>query len=661
MLPEWYLTSCHKSMTDGIIVPQREPRTLMFISKTSRLIGDLMSDSSEGLSFAGLSIGGFRSFYGAPQEIAPLGKVTLLVGPNNSGKSNVLSAVHRLFPVLRHNNMANLEVRGHLIDLDIPVMADGMDPRPLQIGVAGRVLSSDPTTSLIRSLPKEIHPGTNVMALLDRIATSDALRGKNDKSDNVVWFCWCEVNNRFQRDEGQINALLTEISGSEDLLAQLSLDLFQASSPRPSENLGTFLSRWESTLLIPQEVVIPSLRQIISDGNPSANLRDNSGLGLPGTLQALQSPSATNYRSDRAKFQRINNFMKRVLEDDSIEIIVPYDSKTVHISIGDRVLPLENLGAGLSQILLIAAVSTWHDNALITLEEPETNLNPLMLRKLVRYLRDDTANQYLMTTHSPNLLDDPTVTVLQVSYHEQSGTEVLNALTASRRAAIAQHLGYRPSDLIQANSIVWVEGPSDRIYLNNWIEALAPNLIEGAHYSIMFYGGRLLSHLTGEEAELPQENLDDFISLLNINRRMVIVIDSDRGSDEEDINDTKKRVAESFEENGGIAWITSGREIENYVPLDIFEESLRKAHPSVQPQLDTSAYEDRFDSITAKRGKSQGRIKSPNKVRVAEKAIEISPKEVWDFLDLRGQMDKLIDYLYKANDLQRPYRQAARK
>ena len=61
---------------------------------------------------------------------------------------------------------------------------------------------------------------------------------------------------------------------------------------------------------------------------------------------------------------------------------------------------------------------------------------------------------------------------------------------------------------MQANSVIWVEGPTDRIYLNHWIQPVDPALKEGLHYSIMFYGGRLLSHLTANDPEV-----DEFISL----------------------------------------------------------------------------------------------------------------------------------------------------
>jgi hypothetical protein len=48
---------------------------------------------------------------------------------------------------------------------------------------------------------------------------------------------------------------------------------------------------------------------------------------------------------------------------------------------------------------------------------------------------------------------------------------------------------------------IWVEGPTDRIYLQQWIKLPRSNLEEGVDYSIMFYGGRLLSHLTPDDEE----------------------------------------------------------------------------------------------------------------------------------------------------------------
>jgi len=250
------------------------------------------------------------------------------------------------------------------------------------------------------------------------------------------------------------------------------------------------------------------------------------------------------------------------------------------------------------------------------------------------------------------MLDDPNVTVLRVSYETMNGTIVEPAITNAQRAAVSQHLGYRASDLIQANAIVWVEGPSDRVYLNHWIHARDPRLIEGVHYSVMFYGGRLLAHLTGEEMDTPDRNVAEFISLLQINRNMVIVIDSDKRTADTEINETKQRIVTEFKASGGIAWVTQGREIENYVPEQVFASATRASHPTTSPAPTGDQYEDRFASIRAPRtGSYEGKVKAPDKVRVAEEAVALSANSVWNCLDLIEQVDAVVAYLCAANDL----------
>jgi putative ATP-dependent endonuclease of the OLD family len=54
-----------------------------------------------------------------------------------------------------------------------------------------------------------------------------------------------------------------------------------------------------------------------------------------------------------------------------------------------------------------------------------------------------------------------------------------------------------------------------------------------------------------------------------------ILIDSDKTSASAEINETKKRIAAEISNIGGMAWITEGREIENYLPA----EALQKLYP----------------------------------------------------------------------------------
>ena len=94
---------------------------------------------------------------------------------------------------------------------------------------------------------------------------------------------------------------------------------------------------------------------------------------------------------------------------------------------------------------------------------------------------------------------------------------------------------------------------------------------------IMFYGGRLLSHLSYDSLPADEDSLvTDFISLARLNRNAAIVIDSDRETAEGALNRTKERIREEFERESCLVWITDGRMIENYLPASLLTRLLRR-------------------------------------------------------------------------------------
>lgn len=66
--------------------------------------------------------------------------------------------------------------------------------------------------------------------------------------------------------------------------------------------------------------------------------------------------------------------------------------------------------------------------------------------------------------------------------------------------SIMESLGCRRADFLQCNSVVWIEGPSDIIFLETWLNIYAAenNLAifkRGKHYEFQTYGGTLLDSL----------------------------------------------------------------------------------------------------------------------------------------------------------------------
>ncbi len=130
----------------------------------------------------------------------------------------------------------------------------------------------------------------------------------------------------------------------------------------------------------------------------------------------------------------------------------------------------------------VAATSV--SDAIVTFEEPEQLLHPILQRQLMTYLAG-TSNQYFISTHSAHLIDAVHANTFHVRL-VNGETVIERADTDAKRHQLCEDLGYRPSDIVQANCVIWVEGPFDKIHLRHWLKQLDEHLTEHVHYSIMF-------------------------------------------------------------------------------------------------------------------------------------------------------------------------------
>ena len=236
----------------------------------------------------------------------------------------------------------------------------------------------------------------------------------------------------------------------------------------------------------------------------------------------LDSASANMTRNFKEWWKQGNYIFKFSADGAYFRIWVSDDIRPENIE-------LENRSSGLQwffsfYLVFVTENAGEHDNAIILLDEPGHTLHPMAQKDLALFFNSlAEKNQLIYTTHSPFLVDPMNITRTKVVYADENGkTNISDNLKIKKKVAqksiypINSAIGITISDtmLIGSKPII-VEGVSDQIYLTYIKRKLMKEnaiLFEKELVFMPVDGTKnikpVVSIITGREEELPIVLLD---------------------------------------------------------------------------------------------------------------------------------------------------------
>lgn len=403
------------------------------------------------------SVKNFRSIKETSE--LPIYNLSILIGPNNEGKSNILQA---LVITLRH--LSNPELifgrrRGHSIprdhiapkryrtqertdyrwDRDFPLSLQEKYPNGKSILIIDFSLSKREKYLLQKRIKHKLIGGLRLKLELGRnqvkLSAIDTFNPKkiitSDFYGIIQLISFIRKNVMIQ----YIPAIRTSNNTRDIIDDMISAEIEHLQYEKEYRNLLEKLNQKQKPIL--------------------ARLSDSLTKSVSGFLPDIKKIELDS----QDRFRRIIH--------ESCDILIDDGTKT----------PIDLKGDGIKNLLAISIIhhttqqSSLNKSIILAIEEPESHLHPEaihQLRKVIEEISDK--NQVIITTHSPLLISRAIVKKNLLVYKSK-------ATAAKNIAEIRNLLGVKVSDnLVCANIVILTEGEEEKEIIKTWISCLSPSI-----------------------------------------------------------------------------------------------------------------------------------------------------------------------------------------
>ncbi|MGX4607607.1 ATP-dependent nuclease [Priestia sp. JNUCC 25] len=297
--------------------------------------------------------------------------------------------------------------------------------------------------------------------------------------------------------------------------------------------LERILSGWEDS----HQISIPTDQRKFSYKELKRLMLDNLKLMLNPIINKINTYFQSNLRTDSLSLNVQVNFTSETTTEYKIRTFL------IDKNFPNKEIDILSCGTGLQNIMILSLLQTlltFQSNinqSILLFEEPEVYLHPSLQRKMINALKDlSLNNQVFFTTHSPVIVSE--VNQRNILHITKDKVSLQTNISNSYATEIINDLGIKPSDILNKNHIIFVEGKDDETLIKELIIKITnnPEILE-RQIGIFNVGGFDKMEFYASANVLVKDNVKSSYS---------IIVDSDG----EEVKVRKRKILERCISNG---------------------------------------------------------------------------------------------------------------
>ncbi|OFW87756.1 MAG: hypothetical protein A3J37_08055 [Alphaproteobacteria bacterium RIFCSPHIGHO2_12_FULL_45_9] len=265
------------------------------------------------------------------------------------------------------------------------------------------------------------------------------------------------------------------------------------------------------------------------------------------------------YSTNQIRFNKLSNFITDIFSNVYGVSIVPrhdnpsnYEIKIWPVPMEterpDLCIPLAECGTGIGQVLaLLFLIITSETPRVILIDEPNSFLHPGAVKKLIEIIKRYPQHQYIISTHSPEVIKtaEPNNVLFLTQENGKTNIECVDLSKFEDQSRCLRDIGVSLSDVFSADSIIWVEGPTEEVCFPLIMKQFSPLKLGLSIIAVKNTGdfdkksGKEVQWVTEVHTKLSQANA-------LIPRAVGFVFDSE-GLTQQSIIDKKREMGEKVE------------------------------------------------------------------------------------------------------------------